>query len=285
MLRWQHKRPREWLQDRASPDHPPDHPAGSSSAQQADASTLQDGSNKAKPQLVLTLQDASEQAAAMAVLAALYLIKPLPELLSELTQEQQLQAALLADMWQVPGVSTAAAQALSEALDTEGGVSAAAGEKLLSLQAVPDCLQPLLKRALLALFGDLEAAWAAAHIRDGLLALSLPVMEALLSFDEIKVCWQTWQCVIFALDAPVSLCSVHNCQLCWCSFPTPEVIDGVCWRRLTAAAAQCFCTTMVCASSHPLVVWPDRHPHALHMCTECFCIVFLLFFLLILSFL
>jgi hypothetical protein len=51
----------------------------------------------------------------MAVLAALYAVKPLPELLSELPQEQQLQAALLADMWQIPKVSTAAVQLLLNA--------------------------------------------------------------------------------------------------------------------------------------------------------------------------
>jgi hypothetical protein len=51
---------------------------------------------------VLTLEDADQQPAAMAVLQALYYVQPGSDLLLELTQEQQLQAVLLADMWQVP---------------------------------------------------------------------------------------------------------------------------------------------------------------------------------------
>jgi hypothetical protein len=41
----------------------------------------------------------------------MYLVSPLPELLLELSSEQQLQAAVLADQWQVPNVSTAATSA------------------------------------------------------------------------------------------------------------------------------------------------------------------------------
>jgi hypothetical protein len=49
--------------------------------------------------LELELQDASEQQAALAVLQSLYAVKPLHTLLSELSQEQQLQAAVLADKY------------------------------------------------------------------------------------------------------------------------------------------------------------------------------------------
>lgn len=65
-------------------------------------------------EVVLTLQDAEQLPAAMAVLAALYAVKPLPELLAELSDVQQLQAALLADMWQVGTCPVVARLALSQ---------------------------------------------------------------------------------------------------------------------------------------------------------------------------
>jgi hypothetical protein len=85
-----------------------------------------------RAQLVLESQEVSEQTSAMAVLSSLYLTKPLPELLSELTQEQQLQAALLADKWQVPNVSTAATQLLVDALNTESGLSVTVKHRIMS---------------------------------------------------------------------------------------------------------------------------------------------------------
>lgn len=63
---------------------------------QAANTSLQDSEDR--PQVVLTLQDAAQEPAARAVLAFLY-DKPLPELLSGLSQEQQLSVAVLADMW------------------------------------------------------------------------------------------------------------------------------------------------------------------------------------------
>jgi hypothetical protein len=57
---------------------------------------------------VLELQDQSEEAAALTVLQSLYGTAPLEQLLAQLRQEQLLQAAVLADKWQVPDVSTAA---------------------------------------------------------------------------------------------------------------------------------------------------------------------------------
>jgi hypothetical protein len=140
-----------------------------------------------RPQLVLELQDSSEQVAALAVLSSLYLTKPLPELLSELTQEQQLQAALLADKWQVPNVSTAATRLLVDALNAESGLSESVQQQVMGAAALPDCLQPLLRRVLLSVLGDLEAAWADAGLQEQLLGLSAPAMELLLSCDELKV--------------------------------------------------------------------------------------------------
>jgi hypothetical protein len=61
-------------------------------------SSGEEGAEQITPgRLELQLQDASELQAALAVLQSLYAVKPLPELLSELSQEQQLQAAVLAD--------------------------------------------------------------------------------------------------------------------------------------------------------------------------------------------
>jgi hypothetical protein len=140
-----------------------------------------------RSRLELELQDPSEQEAALAVLQSLYAVKPLPELLSELSHEQQLQAAVLADKWAVPHVSSAAAQLLAAAAKTPGALAEAVRQRVMQDPALPDCLQPLLKCVLLSSLGDLEAVWADAGLRDQLLALSLPAMELLLSSDELKV--------------------------------------------------------------------------------------------------
>jgi hypothetical protein len=137
--------------------------------------------------LKLELQDASEQQAALAVLQSLYAVKPLPELLSELSQEQQLQAAVLADKWQVPHVSKAAAQLLEGAARDPGALAEAVQQRMLSAVALPDCLQPLLKIVLLSLFRDLEAVWADAGLQAQLLRLPLHSMELLLSCYELRV--------------------------------------------------------------------------------------------------
>lgn len=145
----------------------------------------------------------------MAVLSALYLVKPVAELLSELPQEQQLHAALLADMWQVPAVSAATVQLLLAAAQGTGGLTDAAIKQYLGLEAHPDCLLPLLphtaaavlrsgqqpdkqveaalKRMLLRVLGDLEGVWADETLQKILLQLPLPAMELLLSCDELKV--------------------------------------------------------------------------------------------------
>lgn len=133
---------------------------------------------------MLTLQDSEQQAAALACLEAVYATKPLPELLSQLPQEQQLQAAVLADVWEIPNVSTAAIAGLTQA---GSGLSEAAEEQLLHMPAHPACLQPLLKQVPLRKFGNLELAWANEKKREQLLALSLPAMELLLSCDELRV--------------------------------------------------------------------------------------------------
>jgi hypothetical protein len=100
-------------------------------------------------------------------------------------QEQQLQAALLADIWQLPDqVSTAAVHLLVETATADAGLAAAYGQ-YIQLDAHPNCLLQLfqwcvgstaqltdeqskatLKRILLSVLGDLKAAWTdAAHCR------------------------------------------------------------------------------------------------------------------------
>jgi hypothetical protein len=151
-----------------------------------ETSTAAGQGGSTKPRLVLTLQDAAEEPAAVAVLAALYSVKPIPELLSELPQEQQLHAALLADMWQVPGVSTAAVKLLVDAASADQGLSEAAYKQFLQLHAPPTCLLPLfdvlvkllaaqqrtdpqseatMKRVLLSVLGDLEEVLADPPLR------------------------------------------------------------------------------------------------------------------------
>jgi hypothetical protein len=172
VLRWQDTKPCTRAAKRARRNSSSNN---GSSAEQAKRDTLE-----------LELQDASEQHAALAVLQSLYAVKPLPELLSELSQEQQLQAAVLADKWQVPLVSSAAADILAEAAST-GVLEQAVQQHMLSAQALPECLQPLLKRVLLSLLGDLEAVWTDAGLQEQLLQLPLHSMELLLSCDELKV--------------------------------------------------------------------------------------------------
>jgi hypothetical protein len=123
----------------------------------------------------------------MAVLEALYATKLLPELLSGLHQEQQLQVAMLADKWELPSISAAAAGELLQELNTAGQLSDAATEQLLTSDAVPSCLEPLLKVLLLSEFGDLEAVWADDALWQQLRGLSLPAMKLLLSSDKLNV--------------------------------------------------------------------------------------------------
>ena len=140
-----------------------------------------------RDKIELELQDPSELEAALAVLKSLYAVKPLRDLLSELSQEQQLQAAVLADKWAMPHVSTAAAKLLADAASTPGALAWVVQQRVLSAEALPDCLQPLLKNVLLSLFDDLEAVWADAVLQHHLLCVPLHAMELLLSCNELKV--------------------------------------------------------------------------------------------------
>lgn len=148
-----------------------------------------------RPQLVLTLDSADQQPAAMAVLEAMYVAKTVPELLSKLTREhrhwQLLQAAVLADMWELPRFSAAAASQLIEEVNRDGQLSDATTQQLLTSDALPTCLEPLLRVLVLSVFGNLEAVWADEALQTQLLGLSLHEMKQLLSSDKLKVCHGT----------------------------------------------------------------------------------------------
>lgn len=148
--------------------------AGSSSAQHAHEEFQ-------RPQLVLVLQDASELPAAMAVLAALYGVQ------EPLSQEQLVQAVVLAHKWELPTICTAAANALTQTFSSQGKLSEAATQRMLRLQAAPKCLQPLKKQVLLAVLGNWERCWRHPSLWAKLLKLPLCNMELLLSCDELHV--------------------------------------------------------------------------------------------------
>jgi hypothetical protein len=131
----------------------------------------------------------------MAVLAGLYMVKPWASLLAELTPQQQVQAAVLADMWQLTAAGNAAAELLQAAAGNAGSTPeavAAVLDVLLDLATVPDCLLPVFQQALLSKYGNLEAVLDPAGpdgtlLQDSLLGLPLQAMEQLLASDKLKV--------------------------------------------------------------------------------------------------
>lgn len=156
---------------------------------------------------MLTLDSADQQPAALAVLEALYAAKPLDEILLELPQEQLLHVAMLADMWELPSLSTAAAGQLHEDFNTAGELEDAITQHLLTSDAVPSCLEPLLKVLLLSEFGNLEAVWADEALQQQLLGLSLHAMKLLLSSGKLQVCCtQTWHIMQHVAQHQLALC-------------------------------------------------------------------------------
>jgi hypothetical protein len=122
----------------------------------------------------------------MAVLAGLYQVEPWSKLLDDLTPQQQVQAAVLADMWELTAASEAAVGVL-QAANVDTNILSAVLEQLLSMAAFPDCLHPVFERVLLSQYGDLEAVWDSQALQDSLLALPLHAMELLLASDKLKV--------------------------------------------------------------------------------------------------
>lgn len=145
------------------------------------------------------------------MLQGLYQVRPWPQLLADLPRQQQVCAAILAELWDLPLAFNEAVRLLTAATYS-ADVSAVLARLLTvhvpaslehvlerSCQAmlnrydylpeVPDSLLPVFKTALLSKYGDLEAVWApgGAPLRKSLLALPLPAMELLLGSDELKV--------------------------------------------------------------------------------------------------
>jgi hypothetical protein len=143
-------------------------------------------------QVNITLPDTSYEPAAMAVLAGLYQVEPWSKLLTALTPKQQVQAAVLADMWQLTAASDAAVGVLQEATRPQlGGLSKASAvlEQLLSITALPTSLMPLFNQALLRKYSNLEVVWGlyGGALQESLLDLPLHAMELLLASDKLKV--------------------------------------------------------------------------------------------------
>jgi len=201
VLRWQ---------STSTEAHSPGRKRARTSASYANASNADAGSRR---QLAITLPDEQQVPVALAVLAALYGVKPIPELLSELSQEQQLHAAVLADMWQIDAVSTAAVQLLQSAAKKLAGLSAAASKQLLSMPAYPEPLAPLVEVVLFSKLGDVEAVWGDAELQELLLGLPLAAMKLLLSRWKLKVmlyeCWRH-----NAIPVPVWDMHSHGSWLC-----------------------------------------------------------------------
>jgi hypothetical protein len=160
---------------------------------QTQGSSQTDGTSQhAKKQVTITLPDASHEAAAVAVLAGMYQVQPWPKLLADLTPQQQVNAAVSEDMWQLTAAHQAAMDVLVAAADTAAGLSDVL-EGLLSLEAVQDSMLPLLKKALLSKYGNLEPlcpTWefiSKVPLHVALMALPIHAMELLLASDKLKV--------------------------------------------------------------------------------------------------
>jgi hypothetical protein len=119
----------------------------------------------------------------------MYIVKPWPELLGELKPQQQVHAAVLADMWQLPVATEAAVAVLKTSADSSTEKGQAVLEGLVSLKAVPDFLMLLFEKPVLSKYGNLEAVWgpAGASLQESLLRLPLPAIEMLLASDKLKV--------------------------------------------------------------------------------------------------
>lgn len=155
-----------------------------------------------RPQLHLTIDKVEQLPAAEAVVAALYGV---PNGLRDLELPQLVDAVVIADRIGAPAVVEQAALDLTFAVSAKSLTLVL--EALSALPAWPACLQPVLlpvlQRAnlpdmpaadvsrvlcmLLAVLGDVEAAWADRQLQELLLALPLPALQLLLSSDRLRV--------------------------------------------------------------------------------------------------
>jgi hypothetical protein len=180
------------------------------SSSKLDKATEGDSQQPAR-QINITLPDASYEPAATAILAGLYQIWPWSRLIADLNPQQQVQAAVLADMWQLPVARGPAAKLLEVAADS-ADKAAAVLESLISMAVLPDCLLPVFEKALLCKHGDLEAVWAptAAALQESLLALPLHAMELLLASSKLKVGGFAWSYSNGVFVVPQKGCSCRD---------------------------------------------------------------------------
>lgn len=165
--------------------------------------------------LLLTLQvaSASERTAAEAVIATLYGVH---NALHSLEHEQLIQAVIIADTISALEVSEQAFKCLTTAVASEKGLSDAAMNMLAGLSNWPEYLLKLvpvivshtsccnlllddlaallaadrnkfMQRLLVNVFGDLQAVWRDAKLKDMLLRLPCAAMQLLLSSNDLKV--------------------------------------------------------------------------------------------------
>jgi hypothetical protein len=191
--------------------------------------------NRRRLQLLLTLDSSDQQPAALAFLQALYGVKEVPQLLLELTQDQQLQVALLADMWQVPQLTSAAVSGLNCYLKAHRRLSDEATQQLLALQAVPDFLQALVEPVLICRFGALEAVWSDPAQAEALLEVPLAVMCVYLSLGGLQVrCLRLNKHVCVCITYPVYMSRhsvVHMCP-CTCTLPAQSQCHLWCLKQV-----------------------------------------------------
>jgi hypothetical protein len=104
--------------------------------------------------VTLTLDSPHEEAAALAILEAMYGVKPIPQILSESPCTQQLDIAVLADKLHLPAICTPAVHGLLAACKGSQVSAAAVAQHLASKQHIPGCLLPLVRQ----LFSSYDAA-------------------------------------------------------------------------------------------------------------------------------
>ena len=176
------------------------------------AGSSSSSSSQQRPQLRVSLDAAEQLGAAEAVIACLYGRDDV----GSLPEPQLVQAVLLADRLQLQAAIDAAGEALCRAAAAApGGLADATLDALRALPVWPACLLPVAKaavaawasslrsgaeqaaveaqpgrrmrRLLLAVLGDLEAAWASEQLSALLLALPPPAMQLLLASDGLAV--------------------------------------------------------------------------------------------------
>jgi hypothetical protein len=96
--------------------------------------------------VTLTLDSPHEEPAALAILEAMYGVKPITQILSESPCTQQLDIAVLADKLHLPAICAPAVHGLLAACKGSQSSAAAVAQHLASKQHVPGCLLPLVRQ-------------------------------------------------------------------------------------------------------------------------------------------